>query len=254
MDMVTPAQDAAADDEVRAYTAEELKAAVLAKLKFVVGKDPVAASQRDWFLSVAAATRDIVVERWIASTNRNYEDHRKRVYYLSLEFLIGRMLYRRDDQSRHRRADDGGDGAAWRRSQLAAARRGGRGARQWRPRAAGGLLHGYRWRRCRSPPTATASATTTACSADHPQRLAAGGAGGLAARTATPGSSSAPRSITPSASAAGSRPCRARTTRCATSGTPANGSRRSPSTRRSSAGAAATSTRCGCGRRARPIR
>jgi len=93
MDMVTPAQEAATGDEVRAYSAEELKAAVLAKLKFVVGKDPVAASQRDWFLSVAAATRDIVVERWIGSTHRNYEEHRKRVYYLSLEFLIGRMLY-----------------------------------------------------------------------------------------------------------------------------------------------------------------
>jgi starch phosphorylase len=93
MDMVTPAQGAASDDEVRAYSAEELKAAVLAKLKFTVGKDPVAASQRDWFLSVAAATRDIVVERWIAATNRTYEVGRKRVYYLSLEFLIGRMLY-----------------------------------------------------------------------------------------------------------------------------------------------------------------
>ena len=92
MDMVTPAHDAATDDEVRAYTAEELKAAVLGKLKFTVGKDPVAASQRDWFLSVAAATRDIVVERWIIATNRNYAEHRKRVYYLSLEFLIGRLL------------------------------------------------------------------------------------------------------------------------------------------------------------------
>ena len=93
MDIVTPAQDAASGEEVRAYTADELKTAVLDKLKFIVGKDPVAASQRDWFLSVAAATRDIVVERWIVSTNRVYEDHHKRVYYLSLEFLIGRMLY-----------------------------------------------------------------------------------------------------------------------------------------------------------------
>ena len=93
MDMITPARDGAAIDEVRAYTAEELKAAVLAKLKFTVGKDPVAASRRDWFLSVAAATRDIITERWIESTNRNYADGRKRVYYLSLEFLIGRMLF-----------------------------------------------------------------------------------------------------------------------------------------------------------------
>jgi starch phosphorylase len=93
MDMAMPAQPRDAADEVRAYTADELKAAVLAKLKFTVGKNPLAASQRDWFLSVAAATRDIVVERWIEATDRSYREKRKRVYYLSLEFLIGRMLF-----------------------------------------------------------------------------------------------------------------------------------------------------------------
>jgi starch phosphorylase len=93
MDMVIPSPESDAAREVRTYTAEELKAAVLAKLKFTVGKDPVAASQRDWFLSVAAATRDIVVDRWIATTNRIYQNGHKRVYYLSLEFLIGRMLF-----------------------------------------------------------------------------------------------------------------------------------------------------------------
>src|SRR4051812_43188550 len=90
MNIAIPAPERAAGDEVRVYTADELKAAVLAKLKFTVGKNPVAASQRDWFLSVAAATRDIVVDRWINSTQHSYEDQRKRVYYLSLEFLIGR--------------------------------------------------------------------------------------------------------------------------------------------------------------------
>ncbi len=78
---------------VRRYTAEELKEAVLAKLTYSVGKNTVAASQRDWFLAVAFATRDIVVDRWIESTNATYADDRKRVYYLSLEFLIGRMLF-----------------------------------------------------------------------------------------------------------------------------------------------------------------
>jgi starch phosphorylase len=92
MDQVAPSPEPVASNEVRAYTADELKAAVLAKLKFTVGKNPVAASQRDWFLAVAAATRDIVVDHWIASTDRAYRDARKRVYYLSLEFLIGRML------------------------------------------------------------------------------------------------------------------------------------------------------------------
>jgi starch phosphorylase len=77
---------------VRTYTADELKLAVLAKLRYVVSKDPVAASQRDWFVAVAHATRDIVVDHWIDSTNRAYQEDRKRVYYLSLEFLIGRLL------------------------------------------------------------------------------------------------------------------------------------------------------------------
>jgi starch phosphorylase len=93
MDLITPSQPNETQEEVRTYTAEELRAAVLAKLKYSVGKDPVAASQRDWFLSVATATRDIVVARWIESTNRVYKEQNKRVYYLSLEFLIGRMLF-----------------------------------------------------------------------------------------------------------------------------------------------------------------
>jgi starch phosphorylase len=76
-----------------ALTPEALREAVLAKLTYFVGKDPVAASQRDWFLAVAFATRDIIVDRWMNSTRETYQDDRKRVYYLSLEFLIGRMLF-----------------------------------------------------------------------------------------------------------------------------------------------------------------
>src|SRR6202453_307927 len=96
MDQLTESAEVVSGDterEGRPRTAEELKAAVLDKLTYVVSKDPVAASQRDWFLAVAHATRDIVVERWIDSTNRNYREDRKRVYYLSLEFLVGRMLF-----------------------------------------------------------------------------------------------------------------------------------------------------------------
>src|SRR5271155_3463492 len=79
--------------EKGALTASELKAAVLAKLTYSVGKIPEAASPRDWFLAVAFATRDIIVERWMISTDAAYNDGRKRVYYLSLEFLIGRLLF-----------------------------------------------------------------------------------------------------------------------------------------------------------------
>ena len=74
-------------------TSAELKAAVLAKLTYAVGKVPEVASPRDWFLAVAFATRDIIVDRWLESTAQAYADGRKRVYYLSLEFLIGRLLF-----------------------------------------------------------------------------------------------------------------------------------------------------------------
>ena len=85
-----PASQAA---EMRPYTAAELKDAVLAKLTYAVGKAPEVASPRDWFLAVTFATRDIAVGRWLESLNGVYADGRKRVYYLSLEFLIGRLLF-----------------------------------------------------------------------------------------------------------------------------------------------------------------
>ena len=78
---------------MRPYSAAELKAAVLAKLTYAVGKTPALATPRDWFLAVTFATRDIIVGRWLESLNGVYVDGRKRVYYLSLEFLIGRLLF-----------------------------------------------------------------------------------------------------------------------------------------------------------------
>jgi starch phosphorylase len=69
-----------------------LRRAVVAKLTYAVGKDPIVASDRDWFVAVALAVRDRIVERWFPSTRATYARGGKRVYYLSLEFLIGRLL------------------------------------------------------------------------------------------------------------------------------------------------------------------
>jgi glycogen phosphorylase len=68
-------------------------AAILDKLNYAVGKDPEHALDHDWFMATALAVRDRVVDRWMASTRQTYRDGRKRVYYLSLEFLIGRLLF-----------------------------------------------------------------------------------------------------------------------------------------------------------------
>ncbi len=92
-ELVTRDKPAPQSVEMRPYSAEELKAAVLAKLTYAVGKTPEVATPRDWFLAVTFATRDIIVGRWLESLNAVYTDGRKRVYYLSLEFLIGRLLF-----------------------------------------------------------------------------------------------------------------------------------------------------------------
>ncbi|VVB49070.1 Glycogen phosphorylase [Beijerinckiaceae bacterium RH AL1] len=71
---------------------EELREAILAKLIYSVGKDIKTASPRDWFVALALATRDRIVDRWMSATRRSHQADAKQVYYLSVEFLIGRLL------------------------------------------------------------------------------------------------------------------------------------------------------------------
>ena len=70
----------------------EVKSAVLAKLALAVGKDPSTATNRDWFVATAFAIRDRIMHAWLANERDTHTKNRKRVYYLSLEFLIGRLL------------------------------------------------------------------------------------------------------------------------------------------------------------------
>ena len=83
-------QDFAYDHPDRDVAA--FKRAVANKLIYAVGKDPVAASQDDWLNATALAVRDQLVERWMTTTRANYAQDLKRVYYLSMEFLIGRTF------------------------------------------------------------------------------------------------------------------------------------------------------------------
>lgn len=65
---------------------------MLRHLRSSLGKDPEHATTYDWRMSLALSLRDMVVEPWFASTRRTYEAKGKRVYYLSMEFLIGRLI------------------------------------------------------------------------------------------------------------------------------------------------------------------
>jgi starch phosphorylase len=83
---------AAGEPPAREDDIQEFKATVLAKLTLAVGKDAAAATARDWFVATALALRDRVIHRWLEGDREAQAKGRKRVYYLSLEFLIGRLL------------------------------------------------------------------------------------------------------------------------------------------------------------------
>jgi len=87
-----------------------LQADIARHLTFTLGKDAPNASVDDWRMALSFAIRDRIVEPLFASTRRTWAEDRKRVYYLSLEFLIGRLL--RDAISNLDRTDDFTDALA----------------------------------------------------------------------------------------------------------------------------------------------
>jgi len=69
-----------------------LRESISRHLNYTVGKDAIAASKRDWLYALSTAVRDRLIERWMDTTRRTYQQDAKRIYYLSMEFLPGRTL------------------------------------------------------------------------------------------------------------------------------------------------------------------
>jgi len=61
-------------------------------LRLTLAKDRYTATDHDRYYALALAVRDRLVERWIATQQTHHKQNVKRIYYLSLEFLIGRLL------------------------------------------------------------------------------------------------------------------------------------------------------------------
>ena len=73
-------------------SASALRVRIEQHLTYTLGKDKGHASLYDWRMAVSYAVRDVIVEPWFAATRKTYAEQGKRVYYLSMEFLIGRIL------------------------------------------------------------------------------------------------------------------------------------------------------------------
>lgn len=69
-----------------------IKHSLANRMIYTVGKDNFTATDRDWLHAVAYMVRDRLTERWMETMRGYYRSDTKRVYYLSMEFLIGRTL------------------------------------------------------------------------------------------------------------------------------------------------------------------
>ena len=72
--------------------AEAIKENIIHHLMSFQGRDPERSGSNDVYKALAYTLRDIMVEKWISTQKTFYAKKKKRVYYLSLEFLIGRSL------------------------------------------------------------------------------------------------------------------------------------------------------------------
>ena len=64
----------------------------LEHLEYTLGKDKYSATHFDIYNALAYTVRDRMVERWLDTQQAYYNEDPKRVYYISMEFLMGRTL------------------------------------------------------------------------------------------------------------------------------------------------------------------
>jgi starch phosphorylase len=71
---------------------EGLKALILCQLKISLARDATSATKRDWWMATSKAVQSLLIERMLATQTVHHNQNVRRVYYLSLEFLMGRLF------------------------------------------------------------------------------------------------------------------------------------------------------------------
>ncbi len=79
-------------NEFQGTDVESLQKSFVNHLEYSLAKDEYSATDLDRYASLALLTRDRLIEKWIETQQTYYKKDAKRVYYLSMEFLMGRAL------------------------------------------------------------------------------------------------------------------------------------------------------------------
>jgi glycogen phosphorylase len=80
------------DHEKVGFDTDSIKHSLSNGLTYSVGKDTITATNRDRFFAAAYMVRNRLIDRWMETMRSYYINDAKRVYYFSLEFLMGRTL------------------------------------------------------------------------------------------------------------------------------------------------------------------
>ena len=76
-----------------AATIQSIKQSIIGKLQRYNGRTLENATKQQIYNAVASTMRDQIMEKWTAAREKDQKENRKRVYYLSIEFLLGRSLF-----------------------------------------------------------------------------------------------------------------------------------------------------------------
>jgi starch phosphorylase len=73
-------------------SAADLRALILRHLTSTLARNPESATPRDWWVATSLAVRDQIHERMIATQRVHNTQNSRRIYYFSMEYLMGRLF------------------------------------------------------------------------------------------------------------------------------------------------------------------
>lgn len=75
------------------FDKESIKQSIIGKLQRYNGRTIAEATPQQIYKAVASTVRDQIMQKWMIAREERKTSHAKRLYYLSVEFLMGRSLY-----------------------------------------------------------------------------------------------------------------------------------------------------------------